>query len=110
MLDRPGDRVPPLLDESAVGLGEAIRKRDGAIGQLRTLLVADPVERRPFPGGELADAFDNRLDHVLARPGKAIVRGKVGDSGVDADGGNLVGGRGGEIHGALSLGFAAFRL
>ncbi len=110
LFDRTGNRVPALLDEGAIGLGKAVRQRDRAIGQLRAFLVALAVERRPFPGGELADPFDDGPDHVLAGAGEAFVLREFGDSGVDADGGDLVGSGCGEIHGALSLGFAANRL
>ena len=72
--------------------GEAFGQANHAVLQLRALEIADPVERRPFARGELADALDDRFDHVGLGGGEALAARQFLDSGVDADGEQLVGG------------------
>ena len=103
------DRVPTLFDIVLIGLGKARGQRDDAVRQYRTLLVADPVERRPFARSELADALDNGRDHVRAGSREPVVRGKVFDPSIDPDREDLVGSVGSIVHRrapALFLGFA----
>jgi hypothetical protein len=98
MIDRPGDRVPALLDERAVGVGEAGGQRYRAIVPFRALGIAQPVERCPFAGGQRADAFHDGFHQIGAGSLEAFVRRQFLDPGADAQGKHLVGGGWREIH------------
>jgi hypothetical protein len=76
-----------LLDKGAIGFGKAVGQ-GWCHWPACAFDIALAVERRPFTGGERADPLDNRLDHVRAGGGKAIMRGNFGDPGVDLDGQN----------------------
>jgi len=52
-----------------------------AVAPLRAFGVADPVERGEFTFGKLANALDNRFDHILAGTGKAVMAGQFADIG-----------------------------
>ena len=57
---------------------------------------ANEVEMgKQFARSELADSLDDRLDHVGLGRGEALACGDPGDPGIDAQGEQLVAGRGG---------------
>jgi hypothetical protein len=105
---RPGNRVPALLDKGAVGSAKPSGRVTLPSASLR-LRIALAVERRPFTGGELADPFDNRLDHVGLAAAKRSLRGEFGDAGVDLHGEELIGSGGVKSMARFSLAFASFR-
>ena len=69
---------------------EPVGQAHHAVFELRALQIARTVERRPFSGGELADAFHDRFDHVGLGRGEAFALRKLLYSGVDADGEQLI--------------------
>ncbi len=77
-----GDARPARLGPAAIGLAEAGRRDDDAVGQARALAVADNVERRDRLGGELARFADHRLGRgeiEVAEPALLDRRRKTGD-------------------------------
>ncbi len=67
------DAAPAGLDELPIGFLEARWHRDLAVLPHGVLDVADAVERRINLGREVADAGDDRLDHIGGRRRKAVV-------------------------------------
>ena len=97
-----GDRVPALLDVMLVGFLEPGRQADHAVFESRPLEIAHAVERRPFSGGELADAFHDGFHHVRFGRGEAFAFRQFVDPRIHADGKQLVGGSGSVGHEASS--------
>ena len=64
------DAAPAGVDELLIGFLEARRHGDLAVRPFGVGHVADAVERRIDPGCELADAGNDRLDHVGGRVGE----------------------------------------
>ena len=103
---RAADRVPPLCDIVLVGALETVRQADHAVFKHCAFLVADAAQRRPFPGGESADAFDDRLHHLGLGGGEAFAGGQLRDSGALRDRQQQVFGRGDIVSHAEPLGFS----
>ena len=78
---RTVDRGPATLYEMGISLLVARWQSHLAVAPLGALGVADPVEGSKFALGKLADPFDNRLDHIFAGTGKAVMAGQSADIG-----------------------------
>ena len=87
---RPG---PAAFDVELVGLGEARRQGDDAVGEFGVRLVADAVERRKDVGRQLAGFVEHRVDHIGGRIGIGRARGEAGQIGDAIEHETLFGGR-----------------
>jgi len=89
---RRGNRVPALFDIGAVGRVKPFGQPHNAVLQPRAFQIADTVQEREFPGGELPHAFDDGFDQIGFGMGEAGGLGQFLDPGIDANGEQLVGG------------------
>src|SRR5690606_1602587 len=73
---RPVNRGPAAFDKSVIRLFKALWHGHSAVFPLRADSVADAVYRSELPFRKLADAFDNRFDHIIAGPSTLLVLGQ----------------------------------
>ena len=73
-----------------VSLFEPVGQADDAVFQSCAFDIAHAVERSEFAGGELADAFDHRLDQIGLGRSEAIAGSQFFDPGVHMDREQLV--------------------
>ncbi len=97
--DGSGNGIPALFDIMRIGFGKSVRKADHTVLQFCALDIADAIEGRPFPSSKFANAGHDGLDHIRFGGGKFFAVRQIVDSGVYADGEQLVLGGGGVGHG-----------
>ena len=68
MVLRGGHAVPAALDETLIGLGEAVRRHNYAVFKPRALQVTGAVERRQDLAAETSGFFQHGAHQVLAHP------------------------------------------
>ena len=72
IFDRSGERAPAGLDISAIGFAISRRHLHALRRPARPDLIADPVQRGEFAGGEGSGTVDDRVDDVRTGFGEGV--------------------------------------